>query len=31
MKEYDLPSLVHVGEEKAVHGANPYSFGNPLL
>ena len=31
MKEFDLPSLVHVGEEKAVHGANTYSFANPLL
>ena len=31
MKECDLPLLVHAGEEKAVHGANTHSFGNPLL
>ena len=31
MKESNLPLLVHAGEEKAVHGANTHSFGNPLL
>ena len=31
MRKHDMPLLVHAGEEKAVHGANEHSFGNPLL
>jgi mannonate dehydratase len=30
LKDCDLPLLVHAGEEKAVHGANKHTFGNPL-
>ena len=29
--KYNLPLLVHAGEESAVHGANRQEYGNPLL
>ena len=31
MKKYDLPLLIHVGEEQAAPGAERHEFANPLL
>ncbi len=31
MARHNLPLITHAGEERAVHGGNTQSFGNPLL